>query len=906
MSSNPTSTDATARVSITDLRCQVPDGVLAIGAEAPRLTWRVSATDHGLTQLAYRVDVAGQPDFSGATDSSGVVESAAQVGVASPGGALRSREVRYYRVRIQTAAGWSEWSPTLRVEAGLLAADDWSAIAVTLPDDPGATRQAPAPLLRHPFELSGVVVRARLYVTSLGVHRATLNGQPVTEDLFAPGWTPYDKRLLAETYDVTALLQDGSNVIAASLGDGWYRGRLGWGGDSRARYGDTLALLAQLEIEFADGTVDRVVSDGSWRASTGEIRSADFYDGDVVDLRERQPGWDQPGFDDSGWQPVEVVPLDLSLIEPRVAPPVRVIGVTSVEPTTGPGGSVRLDGGQNIAGWARIRVSGQAGDQVTVRFAEVLEPDGSLHTRSLRSAKATDVFTLADPAPTWLEPSFTFHGFRFAEVETSADVLAAEFVAISSDTPARGHFECSIAGLTRLHSNVAWSQRDNFVSVPTDCPQRDERLGWTGDAQAFAPTASTLFDAQSFWASWLVDLALEQDDELGVPSVVPDVVVTGEARYGRAGWADAATIVPWAVYESYGDPEILRRQYDSMRRWVDSLQARRGEDGLLIDGFQFGDWLDPDAPAEKPWEAKAEAGLLANAFFAYSARLAGDAAELLGDATAAAQRHALADEMARLTWSRWADHARTNQTGCAVVLALGIAPAEERADVAAALADLVRAADGQVATGFLGTPLILHALTDTGYPDEAYRMLLRTGVRSWLYQVEQDATTVWERWDAIRPDGSIHPGTMTVPDGVDPPDDGDAGAHMLSFNHYAYGAVIDWVYRHVAGIAPDREAPGYRHVLIAPKPVEGLAWAKGSVESAYGTISVSWQLEDGGPLKADISLPFGTTGTVHAPLTGASRLEVDGEVAAQDVVLGPGSHTLLITEPQVARHNMGR
>ena len=405
---------------------------------------------------------------------------------------------------------------------------------------------------------------------------------------------------------------------------------------------------------------------------------------------------------------------------------------------------------------------------------------------------------------------------------TDAEVLDATFVAISSDTPPRAWFSSSHAMLDRFHENVVWSQRDNFVSVPTDCPQRDERLGWTGDAQAFAATGSTLFDARAFWTSWLRDLALDQDDRLGVPSVVPDVVIDGEARFGRAGWADAATIVPWAVYESYGDDQVLRDQLGSMQRHVDSLRSRLGPDGLLVpSGMQFGDWLDPDAPVARPWEAKADSEYLANAYLVLSARLAADAADLYGEGAWAADARALATRVRDTTWKRWADHAVTSQTGCAVALCLGIAPENEREAVAEALAALVRESDGRVRTGFLGTPLVLPALADAGRWEEAYLMLLREEVPSWLYQVRQGATTVWERWDAIRPDGSIHPGTMSTPPEMAERPEGDE-PHMLSFNHYAYGAVIDWVYRHVAGLAPDRARPGYRHVVIAPRPVVGI------------------------------------------------------------------------------------
>jgi alpha-L-rhamnosidase len=882
---------------VTDLRCQVPAGVIAVGRDPVRLTWRISGPP-GDQQRAYEIEASSAPDFAAISASSGVVESSDQVAVAVPGDLLQSREVRHLRVRVATSLGWTAWSPTLRVEAGLLGAADWVAEAITLPDDPGSRRQAPSPLVRRAFEIPTAVVRARLYVTALGLHRMTINGKPVSDDLLAPGWTTYRRRLLADTYDVTSLLTKGPNVIAGVLADGWYRGRIGWDRENdRGHYGTEVGLIAQLEVDLADGTSRRIATDASWQASTGEIRSADLYDGSAIDLREARPGWDLPAFDASDWQPAAIVPFDPSLIEPRIAPPVRIVEVLPVEPVPVVDGSMLLDARQNISGFVRLRVRGRGGDRVTVRHAEVLEADGSLHTRSLRSAKATDTYVLADDQELVLEPAFTFHGFRYAQVISDADVLDAALVAISSDTPLRGRFECAFEPLNRLHENVVWSQRDNFVSVPSDCPQRDERLGWTGDAQAFATTATTLFDSGSFWASWLRDLELEQDDELGVPSVVPDIILRGELRYGRAGWADAATIVPWAVYESYGDDQILRRQFESMRRWIESLCARQGADGLLGDSTQFGDWLDPDAPPGQPWVAKSDPTYLANGFFVHSARLAADAARVLGEHRLDDEYRRLADRIAAATWSRWREHAVTTQTGCAMALQFRILPDSERAQVGRALAGLVRAAEGRVATGFLGTPLVLPALADSGYIDEAYLMLLRREVPSWLYQVDQGATTVWERWDAILPDGSIHPGTMTSPPDVP---ESEGGAHMLSFNHYAYGAVIDWVYRHVAGIAPIADQPGYRRVTFAPKPASGIDWARASVDTPYGHAAIDWQLDGDRDLAVDLELPFGTSGLFVAPMTEESTISVDGSPATGAVVLGHGRHAINVTRPRIA------
>ncbi len=641
-------------LTVQTLRSDLADDVLAAGPGPVRLTWTLHGDRPDGAQLGYEIEVAAEPGFDpGTTMTSGEVPGQDQVAVEAPGGRLASREVRFHRVRVRSAGGWSPWSDVVRVEAGLLAPNDWLGQGITLQDDPGATEPSPAPMLRRTFEVTAPVRRARLYVTSLGLHRMTINGRAVTTDLLGPGWTPYGRRLLVETYDVTDHLVLGENVLGGVLGDGWYRGRIGWApGTSRCRYGSEVALLAQLEMTDEDGITSVVATDDAWRSSTAEIRSADLYDGSRIDLRERQPGWDRPGFDDGAWRPVVPAPVDLEILEPRVAPPVRVIDTRPVDPTPLDGGGWRLDGGQNVAGWVRLRVRGSAGTTVTVRHAEVLESDGSLHTRSLRSAEATDTYVLADASVVELEPAFTFHGFRYAEVQGDVDLLEASVVAISSIAETRGRFSCSDPLLERLHENVLWSLRDNFVSVPTDCPQRDERLGWTGDAQAFAATASVLVDSRAFWASWLRDLALEQDPVLGVPTVVPDVVLTGEPRYGRAGWSDAATIVPWAVYEAYGDVETVRTAFPSMCAHVDSLDARRATDGLLPEAMQFGDWLDPDAPSHRPWEAKADSRYIANAFLVHSARLTAAAADLLDEAGVAARYERLAEEVATATWAR--------------------------------------------------------------------------------------------------------------------------------------------------------------------------------------------------------------------------------------------------------------
>ncbi|MEI5582904.1 MULTISPECIES: family 78 glycoside hydrolase catalytic domain [unclassified Agromyces] len=878
-----TITDPTARIA--SVRTQYPGDLLGVPRTGLRLTWRAEAAS---PQVASQVRWRGS---DGEAVTAEPVEGDASIGVPAPGPALGAGEERRYAVRIATDAGWSDWSDDLVVEGALEAAE-----LEAVPIGGSQPVEGPAALLRTAVALPAPPTRARLRATFWGVGDLRINGRRATDEHLAPGWTSYDERLLLATWDVTDLLREGENALGVVLGDGWYRGRLGWE-DEIEHYGTELAALVQLDVECADGTHVRVGTSPEWRTSTGGIRFAGLYDGVDVDLAAEPDGWDAPGFDDDAWAPARRVDVDTARVEPRIAGGVRTVGEWDVraEPR---GDRAFLDVGQNIAGWLRLTVRGRTGDRVVVRHAEVLEPDGSLHTAALRTARATDTYVLARDGETVLEPLLTFHGFQYADV-TGAEVVSATAVAVSSADRPRSTFECADPRLERLHSNVAWSQRDNFVSLPTDCPQRDERLGWTGDAQAFAPTASTLFDVEAFWMSWLRDVELDQDADGAVAAVVPNILTRDEfpadggahSVMGRAGWADAATIVPWAVYESYGSTEVLERQLDSMRRWVDHLERRAGERGLLPTEFQFGDWLDPDAPGDRPWEAKVSSDYVANAFFSRSARLLADAERLVGDADRAERAAQLAERVAAATWAEWGEAAIDTQTGAAIAIEFDIAPGDDRERIGEALARNVRAEHGRIATGFLGTPLVLFALVHTGHVDEAYLMLLRQAPPSWLYQVEMGATTVWERWDALAPDGTIHSGEMAT---------GDSSG-MLSFNHYAYGAVVDWIYRYVAGIAPSPERPGYRRIVVAPRPTASIAWARASVESRLGEVSIEWRRRDD-ELAIDLQVPYGADAMLDLPLDEASTVTVDGEAteAPTGALLGPGTHRVLVTGVRVA------
>jgi alpha-L-rhamnosidase len=815
--------------------------VLGIGTPTPRLSWVIPQAEQGFEQTAYEIELARGE----ARSSSVVVESRDQVLVPWPAEPLAARESVQVRVRVRGDAEWSDWSQPATVAAGLLSVDDWTARFVS-PVELGGM-EMPAPVLRTTFNLPSDSVSARLYATAHGVYEATINGQPVGEHVLAPGWTSYSHRLRYQTYDVTDLLAVGQNEIEVLLGNGWYRGRLGFQG-GRAKYGDRLALLAQLEVTTADGSVQTIATDESWSARESKVLADDLYDGQRTDLRGPAGG--------SRESAVAVVDGDLSRLVAPDGPPVRVTQtLPAVKVFSSPSGATLVDFGQNLVGWVRLRVRGHAsGDEVVVRHAEVLE-HGELGVRPLRTAKATDSYLLAGDAEEVLESRLTFHGFRYAEISGVPDLRGEdiEAVIIGSDLRRTGWFTSSNALLNRFHENVVWGMRGNFVDVPTDCPQRDERLGWTGDIQVFSPTASFLFDSAGFLTSWLADLAAEQEPDGSVPYVVPDVI--GNPGPAAAAWGDAAVVVPWVVYQRSGDAALLERQLPSMRAWVDRISGLAGADRLWSGGFQFGDWLDPTAPPDNPAAAQADPDVIATAHLARSAEIVALAAEVVGDletakryeGLAAEVRHAFAGEYVTAGGRVLSDA----PTAYALALEWALLPTEsQRTRAGLRLADLVRTSGFRISTGFVGTPLMTDALTSAGEVDLAYRLLLQTGCPSWLYSVSMGATTVWERWDSMLPDGSINPGEMT------------------SFNHYALGAVADWMHRTVAGLAP--AAPAYRDLEIRPLPGGGLASASARHLTPYGEASVSWHRADG-RMNLQVQVPVGSTATVHVP--GSERPE---------------------------------
>lgn len=835
---------------VSELRFEHRREALGIGTAQPRLSWITTAPAPNWRQAAYAVEVY---DAHGARrGETGRVAASESVLVDWPFAPLASRERCQVRVQVWgedgAATPWSEFAP---VEAGLLEPEGWRAHFVTPDWDEDTTRPQPAPLLRRAFELKGDVKSARLYITALGVYTAEINGAAVSDDVMSPGWTSYHHRLRYQTYDVTARLRTGSNAIGVTLGDGWYRGRLGYHGGRRNIYGDRLAVLAQLEVEYADGSRAVICSDEQWRAATGPLLASDIYDGETYDARRIVEGWSAPGFDDAAWAGVRPVEWNLATLVAPDGPPVR--RTEEVAPAAifrSPSGRTVVDFGQNLVGRLRLSVEGTAGQTITLRHAEVLE-GGELSIRPLRFAAATDRYTLRGGGMETWEPAFTFHGFRYAEVDGwpgEIDPAALRAIVCHSDMARTGWFECSDPLVNRLHANVVWSMRGNFFDIPTDCPQRDERLGWTGDIQVFAPTGSFLYDVAGFLESWMADLAAEQAAAGGiVPFFVPNVMDDPNAP--AAAWGDAAVVVPWVLYQRYGDVGILAKQFASMCAWVDLLERTAGPTRLWEQGMQFGDWLDPKAPPDKPGDARTAAYIVATAYFARCAELVAQTAVLLGRTEAADHYRALADDVRAAFANAYVTPAgrvvSDATTAYALALQFALLPTREQRDAAGKrLAALVRGSGYRISTGFVGTPLVCDALCAAGYAAAAYRLLLQRRCPSWLYPVTMGATTVWERWDSMLPNGEINPGEMT------------------SFNHYALGAVADWLHRTVAGLAP--AAPGYRRIEIKPIPGGGLTYAAARHVTPYGVAACAWQIEDG-VITVAVEIPANTSASVELP-----------------------------------------
>ncbi|KAH7109632.1 alpha-L-rhamnosidase [Dendryphion nanum] len=839
-----------------------PQDSIGIGNPKPRISWTIEGDNQPWTQASYEISVTRS---SPTREETYTVDAPNSVLVPWPSAPLTSGESATVRVRAtgSSPGQTTAWSANAVVEAGLLDRSDWSGVSLIkspLPSDP--EKPKPPVRLRTEFEVPDTVVRARLYATAHGVYEAHINGKEVGDHVMAPGWQSYSHRHIYQTFDVTDSIQSGPNALGVDVAEGWFSGRLGFLGGQRNIYGDYIGFIMKLVVSLSNGKTVVVVTGPGWKASGGEIVSSEIYDGEVWDLRQCTDGWTSPGYDDSQWKDAIVAELPSTRLIAPAAPPVRATQrVQLVKSFLSPSGKRLLDFGQNLVGRLRIKIpKGLAeGSTITISHAEVLENE-ELGTRPLRIAKCSDsfIFSAGSNLIYW-EPRFTFHGFRYAQIDgwpvdgiTADDI---EAVVLHTDMQRTGHFECSEPLLNKLHENITWGMRGNFLSIPTDCPQRDERLGWTGDIAVFTPTASYLYDTSGTLIDWLEDVRLEQlENADGIPPlVVPDVLQKLWPRKSTAIWGDCTVLVPWDLFQAFGDTNILTAQYESIDTWLNKAVVR-DETGLwATDGdksMQLGDWLDPKAPPEEPGNSVTDRYLVADAFLVHSTELAAQISSTLGFHDKADQYRTAVPKLKKAFQDKYITAlgrvVSDSQTAYALALCFSLFSSQSQVAVAAArLSNLVlESAKFKIATGFAGTPFISHALTKIGETQLFYRMLFHQKCPSWLYQVKMGATTMWERWDSMLPDGSINPGEMT------------------SFNHYALGAVGNWMHKVIGGISPAE--PGWRKVRIAPVPGADLEYAKARHLGPYGVVECEWKLL-GDDLVVTAVIPPNSTAQVLLP-----------------------------------------
>ncbi|WP_163325761.1 glycoside hydrolase family 78 protein [Draconibacterium mangrovi] len=880
-----------AKTGVTKLVCEYHENPVGIDVEQPRLSWQLYSDQQNVVQTAYEIRTAGSvKDLSSKSKqlwNSGKIESDQSVNVVYGGPQPESMQRVYWQVRVWDNTGKaSAWSEPAYWEMGILEPELWKASWIALPNEPESEDSKPAQYFRNEFSTSKTVKSARAYVTSHGLYQLFLNGDKVGDQLFTPGWTSYNKRLQYQTYDVTKMLQK-ENAVGVVLGDGWYRGNIGWS-SADGYYGSKLALLFQLKINYTDGSSEWLVSDKNWKANNGPILKSDIYNGETYDARLELKGWANTGFNAADWKSVEEVdqPKDL-LIAPQGVPVKAVEELNPIEFITTPKGEKVYDMGQNMVGWVRIKMKGKAGQKVQLKFAEVLDKEGNFYTANLRSAECTDTYIFGKDGEAVYEPKFTFHGFRYLQLIGFDEIPAKEDitgVVIYSDMEPTGTFACNDEMINQLQHNIQWGQKGNFLDVPTDCPQRDERLGWTGDAQVFSMTAGYNFNVAAFYTKWMKDVEADQLDNGVIPHVIPDVL---NGQGGATGWADVVAVIPWSVYKIYGDTRILEESYPAITKWVGYMNERAGDDYLWTGDNHFGDWLAFATTSSDYPGATTEKDLLATAYFYYTTTLTAKIAQIIGKAQdaekykqlAANIKEAFNDEFVTPN-GRLVSH---TQTAYVIALSFGILPDSMVDGAADYLAKDVEKFK-HLTTGFLGTPILCPTLSAIGRDDLAFMLLNRKNYPSWLYPVTQGATTIWERWDGQKPDGSFQ----------------DVG--MNSFNHYAYGAIGEWLYNHVAGIKVDENNPGYKKFFLAPNPGGGLSNVDATFSSVYGPIKSDWKVSDG-QMTYQVEVPANTSAEVVLPKAKVAEINMDDNLKSSakqtgaDVTVSVGSGTYTFTYP---------
>ena len=845
------------------LRCEYQANPLGMDETAPRLSWMLENRRRGEVQSAYQILAAdNQADLNanrGTLWDSGKVASDQSTQVVYDGKPLESGKKVWWKVKVWDKEGQpASFSPSSNWEMGLLSPGDWKAQWISGFGD--STKLAASPLLRKTFRIDRKLKQARLYATALGVYACTINGKRIGNDYFTPGWTDYKKRVQYQTYDVAKQLKAGGNAIGFVLGDGWYSGNVGFGG-RRNYYGSGTSLRAQLQLTYSDNTTETVVTDPTWKTGTGPIETSDLLMGETYDARKELGNWTGAKFDDSGWKnalatPLSSLPADSKLVA-QYSPTVQKAVELKTKKVWEKDGKYIFDLGQNMVGCAKLKVKGVAGTKITLRFAEILDQKGSVYTTNLREAKATDVYILKGGKEETYEPSFTFHGFRYVELsgfpgKPKADAVTG--IVLHSASPQSGSFECSSPMVNQLQHNIQWGQRGNYFEVPTDCPQRDERLGWMGDAQIFIRTGCFNEDVSAFMTKWVQDVVDAQSPAGGFSDVSPRIVDPSD---GAPAWGDAGIIVPYTLYQCYGDKRIIEKHYGAMAKWIEYIRSanpnmlwrNRGNNN-------FGDWLNIGADTPRD--------VLGTSYFAYDTLLMSRMAHALGK-TGDENSYAELYERIKAAYNKEfvAEDGRirgNTQTCYVLALRFGLLPEAKRALAAQYLVEDIKKRDWHLSTGFVGVGYLTPTLTQTGNLDTAYKLLNQDTFPSWGYCIKQGATTIWERWDGYTAEKGFQ----------------DPG--MNSFNHYSLGSVGEWLYTDVGGIDLDPANPGYKHILIHPKKGGGLTHAKAAYLSHYGKIASSWKVDATGT-EYDVTIPVNTSATVFIPATSVGSVEEGGASA---------------------------
>jgi alpha-L-rhamnosidase len=855
--------------TISHLTCEYQTNPLGIDVLQPRLSWQMQSDQRGARQTAYQILVApAEASLEAGTGlfwDSGRIESDHSIHVPYRGPVLTSGQRVYWKVRVWDEVGRKVESPTVWWEMGLLERTDWVAQWIGAPFFGGPRTTSPAPYLRKEFTLQRQFITARLYATAIGLYECHLNGIRVGEALLTPGWTDYSRRIQYQAYDVTELLRSGANAFGVILGDGWGVGHIARLG--RQHYANRPQFLAQIVLAYSDGSNEVIATDKSWKVTQGPILESDLLMGESYDARRELTNSFQPGYHDASWQNVEVFADKGAALVATNGPAVkRHEALRPVSIREIPNRVNRrwiFDMGQNMVGWVRLAVRGEKGTTITIRYAEALNPDGTLYTTNLRTARSTDHYTLKGGEQEVWEPLFTFHGFRYIELSGIPTEATVTGIVVHSEIPPTSTFECSDPLINQLQHNIVWGQKGNFVDIPTDCPQRDERLGWTGDAQAFIRTAAFNMNVAGFFTKWARDLEDAQYPNGAYPSVAPNLPAWSIGEGGPA-WADAGVICPWMIYQCYGDVRLLEERYASMQRFIEFL-SQTSQNGIRCyaeyTGWQgYGDWLALDGSEGREGGTSKE--LIGTAFFAYSTLLMTNIAHILGKYEDMLRYQALFEQVREAFLKRFVHEDGTieggTQTSYVLALEFDLLPKELRPMAAAELVRNIRERDNHLSTGFVGTPYINWVLSKTGHLDTAYALLKQTTWPSWLYSVTVGATTIWERWDG-----------WTDTKGFQDP-------KMNSFNHYAYGAVGAWMYAVIGGIDFDLDNPGYKRIVMHPQPGGGLTCATVELQSMYGTIRSAWTREND-HFDWKVTVPANTIATIYIPAKERSHVTESGQ-----------------------------